>query len=187
MFMFDIETLGIESNSAILSMACIHFDPKTQYTYEQLLESAFFVKLNAVDQMGRLERTSTKSTMEWWANQIPEVRATSFAPKSTDLLAEDAIQQLRMWAAQFEDFKNGIIWARGNLDQMALGSLELACDLPTIFYHNRWRDVRTAVDLMTGSSNGYCDIKDFDKEKVVKHDPRHDCAYDIMMLLYGSK
>lgn len=27
MFMFDVETLGKESNSVILSMACIHFDP----------------------------------------------------------------------------------------------------------------------------------------------------------------
>ena len=27
MFMFDIETLGIESNSVILSMACIYFNP----------------------------------------------------------------------------------------------------------------------------------------------------------------
>jgi hypothetical protein len=43
MWMFDVETLGIESNSVILSMALIYFNPEEKPTYDQLLNNAFFV------------------------------------------------------------------------------------------------------------------------------------------------
>lgn len=187
MFMFDIETLGIESNSVILSFACIYFDPSLKYTYEDLLGQAIFVKLDSKDQVERLGRTVTKSTLDWWAGQSSENKLKSFIPSTSDVKAEDAIEKLRQWSKQFPDNTNIPVWARGNLDQMAIGSLENACKVDTVFHFGRWRDVRTAVDLLTNSSNGYCDIKDFDKNQVKKHDPVHDCAYDIMMLLYGNK
>lgn len=187
MFMFDIETLGIESNSVILSMACIYFDPKQTYTYKQLVDSAFFVKLDVTDQRQRLGRTDTPSTIDWWEGQSEATKVLSFYRSNDDYVAENAIEALRTWSQQFPNHDKCAVWARGNLDQMAIGSLENVCNVPTVFHFGRWRDVRTAVDLLTGSTNGYCGIKDFDKNQVVKHDPRHDCAYDIMMLLYGGK
>lgn len=187
MFMFDIETLGIESNSVILSFSCIYFDAEKNPTYDELLDSAYFVKLDVTDQMARLGRTSSKSTMEWWAKQSPLTREVSFTPSSTDVKAEDAIEEFRKWTTQFPNHQSAVVWARGNLDQMAMGSLETVCGVKPVFHFGRWRDVRTAVDLLTGSNNGYSNIKNFDETKVVKHDPRHDCAYDIMMLLYAGK
>jgi len=32
MFIFDVETLGVESNAVILSAALIHFDPETSWS-----------------------------------------------------------------------------------------------------------------------------------------------------------
>jgi hypothetical protein len=51
-----------------------------------------------------------------------------------------------------------------------------------------WRDIRTAVDILTGSTNGYCDVvyDGFDRHEVIKHHPVHDCALDAMMLMYGK-
>ena len=194
MFMFDIETLGIESNSVILSMACIYFDPSKKVlsnemdkTYQELVDSAFFAKLDVNDQRERLGRTETQSTLDWWQGQSESAKLLSFYKSSEDVTAEIAIEALRKWSKQFPNHDKCAVWARGNLDQMAIGSLENVCNVPTVFHFGRWRDVRTAVDLLTGSTNGYCDIKDFDKNQVLKHDPRHDCAYDIMMLLYGGK
>jgi hypothetical protein len=40
MFMFDVETLGVESNSVILSLACIYFNPDDKPTYKELVDSA---------------------------------------------------------------------------------------------------------------------------------------------------
>lgn len=185
--MFDIETLGIQSDTAILSFACIYFDPTKKYTHDELVDSAFFAKLDVSDQISRLKRTISESTLSWWKTQSADVKSTSFTPKITDLKAEDAIEKWKEWTAQFPNNKTCTVWARGNLDQMAIGSLEDACKLQTLFHFGRWRDVRTAIDLLTGSSTGYCDIEGFDKNKVIKHNPIHDCASDIMMLLYGKK
>jgi hypothetical protein len=57
MFIFDVETLGVESTAVILSAALIHFDPADKPTYQDLLDSACFVKLNAKDQTKRLGRS----------------------------------------------------------------------------------------------------------------------------------
>jgi len=51
MFMFDVETLGKESNSVILSMACIHFDPDNKPSPQQLRDNTFFCKFDASDQI----------------------------------------------------------------------------------------------------------------------------------------
>jgi len=186
MYIFDIETMGIESNSAILSLACIYFNPEEKPTYEQLVDSAFFVKLDAKDQIQRLNRVVSRSTLEWWKKQPVEVQNFSLLPSEEDLKAEDALVKFALWVNQFPDYKSSTIWARGNLDQMCLGSLETELDRKPILHFSRWRDVRTAVDLLTGSNNGYCSIPNFDESKVIKHNPIHDCAYDAMMLMYGS-
>lgn len=186
MFMFDIETLGIESTSVILSFACIYFDPEKKPTYQELVDSALFVKLDSKDQIERLKRTVTKSTLDWWTKQVPHAQTKSLNPSNDDYVAENALEKLREWSKQFPDSGKAIVWARGNLDQMAIGSLENACKVDTVFHFGRWRDVRTAVDLLTGSTNGYCKIEGFDDSQVIKHDPVHDCAYDAMMLMYGK-
>lgn len=187
MYIFDVETLGIESTSVILSMACIYFNPEDKPTYQQLVDSAFFVKLNAADQVDRLKRSVSKSTLEWWETQHASVKKLSLIPnKLLDVSPEFAHAQLRTWATQFPDYATSTVWARGNLDQMVLGSLEEKMKVDPVFHFARWRDVRTAVDLLSGSNNGYCKIPDFDFSQVIKHNPIHDCASDAMMLMYGT-
>ena len=99
---------------------------------------------------------------------------------------------LREWADSKND-KKCYVWARGNLDELLYRALEFQITGnrdDTVFAYNRWRDVRTAVDFLTGSSNGYCkvDHPEFNSEiDVTKHDPVDDCALDIMMMIYGVK
>ena len=102
---------------------------------------------------------------------------------------EEGLEQFRQWAQQFNDNKCWV-WARGNLDQLVLDSMEEQLDIEPIFYYNRWRDVRTAIDLWHDTSSGYCnvDYANFNPELMItKHDPVDDCLYDAMMLLYGKK
>ena len=192
MFMFDIETLGVDSNAVILSLACIYFDPDSNPTYKELKESAFFVKLNAKDQVERLGRKVDRDTVDWWAKQCDNVKIKSLKPSPNDVLAEDAVNMLRTWADSKND-KKCYVWARGNLDELLYRALEFQITGSrddTVFAFNRWRDVRTAVDFLTGSNNGYCKVDhpefNFDID-VTKHDPVDDCASDIMMLIYGVK
>ena len=191
MFMFDIETLGVASDSVVLSMACIHFDPRTNPTYKELKESAFFVKLDAKDQVNRLGRKVDKKTVEWWGKQCLNVKTKSLTPCKDDILVEDALSMLRTWVKERDDGKC-YVWARGSMDETVLQGLERNVtgtkDDP-IFPYNRWRDVRTAIDFLTGNYNGYCQVDhpDFNYDiDVTKHDPVDDCALDIMMLIYGK-
>jgi hypothetical protein len=187
--MFDVETLGVASDSVVLSMACIQFDPTTNPTYKELKESAFFVKFDAKDQVERLNRKIDKGTVTWWGKQCQNVKIKSLIPSPDDVTVVDGIVEFRAWVESKSD-KKSYVWARGNLDEIVLRSLEYQATGDkdnTVFAYNRWRDVRTAVDFLTGNFNGYCQVDhpDFNFDiDVTKHNPIDDCASDIMMLLY---
>jgi hypothetical protein len=187
MFVFDIESLGVESNSAVLSVGMVYFNPDKKPSYEDLLNDSLFLKLNAKDQIDRLGRTVTKSTLDWWAKQHEFVRQCSFDPKSTDIKAEDAFDKIYEYMAKYPKSESATMWARGSLDQLAIDSLARKCDKPEITHFAFWRDVRTAVDCLVGTKNGYCNVEHptFQSHNVIKHHPTHDCAYDAMMLMYG--
>lgn len=190
MFLFDVETLGKKSSSVILSMACIYFDPDKKPSPEELRANAFFVKFNAQDQIKRLNRTITKSTIDWWAKQCDQVKQKSFFPTSSEVKLEDGIELMREWSNGFLDKEKCWVWARGNLDQLVLDDAEEQLGIEPVFHYSRWRDVRTAVDFLTEGDSGYCrvDYPGFDPFlHITKHDPIDDCIYDAMMLIYGAK
>lgn len=188
MFVFDIETLGIESTTVVISAALLWFNPEEQPDYQKLLNDACFVKLNAKDQIERFGRTVNKDTLDWWKTQHEYVRKVSFDPSPNDLLAEDAIQQLNDYMNKYPTPAKQTMWARGSLDQVAIDSLCIKVGKNPITTYNMWRDVRTAVDCFTGSTNGYCDVAHptFKRHEVIKHHPVHDCALDAMQLMYGK-
>ena len=189
MFMFDIETLDTESTAVVLSASIIHFEIGNEYSYEDLLARALFVKFNVKEQLQNYKRVANKRTIEWWDQQHEFVRKTSLVPDSvTDCSVIDGINYIKNYMAQFPE-KEQTMWARGSLDQMVIDSLCYASDQEPIANYAVWRDVRTAVDLLTETSKGgYCDIvhPTFQRHNVIKHHPTHDCALDIMMLIYGK-
>jgi len=188
MFIFDVETLGVESTAVVLSAALIYFDPEQRPSYKDLLESALFVKFNARDQIQRLNRTIDPSTLEWWENQHEYVQQVSLRPSSTDMKAEDGITAMHNYMNRIPNAQKHTMWARGSLDQLAIDSLAVRCEMQQITSYAAWRDIRTAVDILTGATNGYCDVDypGFERHEVIKHHPVHDCALDAMMLMYGK-
>jgi hypothetical protein len=187
MFIFDVETLGKKSSAVILSMAAVHFDPVKKPSFEEMKFNAFFVKLNAKDQISRLKRSTTKSTMGWWAKQCELVKVKSFVPQESDVIFEDGYEMLRKWVHSFNDNKSWV-WARGNLDQLVMDDIEEQLGIDPVFPYARWRDVRTAVDIFYNTENGYVDVDypgyNFELN-ITKHDPVDDCLADAMQLLYG--
>jgi hypothetical protein len=188
MFMFDIETLGTESTTVVLSAACIYFNPEEKPSFEKLIEDSCFVKFSAKDQIQNYNRKVDKSTLEWWDKIHSAIRKTSFDPSPTDLPLLEGISILREYIESKPNWSKSTVWARGSLDQMAIDSLCKCAGQDTLWHYANWRDVRTAVDILSGSSNGYCGVnyEGFNSNDVIKHNPIHDCAYDVMMLLYGE-
>jgi hypothetical protein len=193
MFIFDVETLGKESNSVILSMAAIYFEPDKEPSHTQLRDSAFFVKFDVQDQIKRLNRKVGKTTIEWWSKQCENARNKSFKPRADDIQFEIGYEAMRQWANTKNDSKCWV-WARGNLDQLVLDSMEEQLELKPIWPFSRWRDIRTAVDFLYGTTNGYVEVdtpawvEAFDsKLHITKHNPIDDCVFDAMQLMYGKK
>lgn len=190
MILFDIETLGKGSDSVILSMAAVHFDPVAKTSPAEMRDNAFFVKMSVKDQVQRLGRTMEKSAMEWWSKQCENARCASFNPLSSDMTLEQGLDGLKEWSDKVDPSGKCIIWARGNLDQLVIDCAEEKMEREHIWPYNRWRDVRTAIDFLYNSSNGYCkvDYPGFDPAlHITKHNPIDDCVFDAMMLLYGVK
>ena len=188
MFMFDIETLDAESTAVVLSASIIHFEIGEQYTYEELLNNALFVKFDAKEQIQNYNRSTDKGTLDWWAGQHDYVKKVSLAVTKEDVPAVAGINAIKKYMAQFPE-KDQTMWSRGSLDQMAIDSLCKATKQELIAPYYVWRDIRTAVDLLTETGKGgYCDIvhPTFQRHNVIKHHPTHDCALDIMMLIYGK-
>lgn len=187
MFIFDVETLGKESNSVMLSMAAIYFDPDKKPSPQELRDGAFFVKFDVEDQIKRLHRKVGKTTMKWWAKQCENVKNKSFRPSVEDIPFEEGYESMRRWAKEKNDSKC-YVWARGNLDQLVMDSFEEQLEIEPIWPYNRWRDVRTAIDFLYNVNTGYCsvDYPGFDKDlHITKHNPVDDCVLDAMMLMYG--
>lgn len=188
MFCFDVESLGVESNSVILSMACIHFNPEDKPNPTKLRADAFFCKFDVNDQVKRLNRKIDPETVDWWKKQCENVKRVSFKPNPEyDVTFEAGHQAMAEWVKSKNDPKSWV-WARGGLDDVMLSSMERAAGVENIFSFNRWRDIRTAVDFMYGTTNGYCEVDypPFDRNlHITKHNPIDDCILDIMQLLYG--
>jgi hypothetical protein len=192
MFMVDVETLGIESTAVVLSAAVIHFnlddiDDKPEVYFKKLLKKALFVKFDAGEQI-KLKRIINSSTLDWWNKQAAIPREMSMRPLPTDLDAVDGIALINDYI-ESHGGKDTLFWQRGSLDQVMLDSLCRSAGLPHIVDYNVWRDIRTAVELLAKESRGgYCNIHGFDPgAHVVKHNPIHDCAYDILMLLEAGE
>jgi len=186
MFMFDIETLGVESTSIVLSAAIIHFEFGDTRTFQELVDSACFVKFDVKEQKEEMNRVYSQGTIDWWKKQSEIARKTSLHPNpNIDVFAVAGIEKIRSYMMDHGG-TNQIIWARGSLDQMAFDSLCYSAKIEPLVRFNKWRDVRTAVDLLASdASDGYCKIKNFNPDlHVIKHIPQQDCALDIMMLLH---
>lgn len=194
MFVFDVETLSVESTCVVLSCAMTYMgdidentEDSLEEVYSDLLENkTLYIKFLAKEQIDAGRHVS-KSTLEWWKKQDADIRALAFNPSKEDVTVDVGVRRINNFMRKFGyDGKNTIIWIRGTLDQMAIDSLCKWFEVEPITSFANWRDVRTAVDLLAETSNkGYCHLrKHFNPDIVKKHDPRHDCCYDALMLTF---
>lgn len=190
MISFDIETLGVESNAVVLSVGCVRFSMSDverdvnltmNQRYQNYLKDALFVKFYQNEQL-EAGRTSENEAMQWWLNQAEIPRMKSFYKSGSDMPVVNGIKAINEYCKGHDAF-----WARGGLDQILYDALCRQFKQPLVAEYWNWLDFRTAVNLTKNTaSKGYCTIPGFDRYQVVKHDPVHDAAYDILMLLYGD-
>ena len=117
MFCLDLETLGVESTSAILSLGMTYFDASKPISMRQLFRDSIFIKFDVQDQIRNYKRTKERSTLDWWSKQCDYAKQTNLLPSDKDVLTADGIRRLREWFLERPDAKNEMVWVRGHLDQ----------------------------------------------------------------------
>lgn len=194
MFALDIETIAISSESGILSVGMVYVKDNSPRTMKQLMEeNSIMIKFRIKEQIRNYKRVADTGTIEWWSRQSDMVKEASYIPSDKDWDTKEGLFALNKWISQFPNYKNDTCFIRGSLDQIALDSLYGAVGIKPIIGYNKYRDFRTAIDLLyPNSKDGYVDIddnicSDINEYNGIKHHPVYDCALDIAMLFYGKK
>lgn len=187
----DIESLGLDSDSVILSLAILITEiNKERYYLEDIRDDFFFVKFAVSDQVKNYNRTIDKSTVDWWSRQSVESRKMSFIPdENIDKPVIEGIQLYNEFINKKCNPKQTLIFTRGSFDGFCLDHLHKQSNYPISFPYNSYRDVRTYIECMAESpKNGYCDVNtdifpEYDRNSTIKHVPQEDVWLDFMMML----
>lgn len=189
MFVFDVETLDLESSAVVLSFSCVHVDETVAYkTLSELYKDVFTAKLNVAVQY-QDKRTASLEVGEWWAKQSKEAKEASLLPNGTEIHPIRAISKYTDWVTEVIKYPDENVWTRGAFDQMIFESLCRTYKAIPPFRYNRYRDIRTLLDYKYRSDTGYVEI-DTDKltvdVKTTKHNPEDDVVMDAARILYGK-
>lgn len=136
--MIDIETLGTDPDSVILTVGAVKFDP---YTLREPAQKTNW-KLDADEQFG-LGRQASESTLEWWAKQDPEIQARAFS--------EEGRITIDRFFAEFNKYVMGVknIWCQGpQFDMVMIEDLYRQKKHHTSWKYWQVNDSRTIFNMM---------------------------------------
>jgi len=161
--MLDIETLGTESNSAILSIAAVEFDLDSGETGETFYEK---VDLQSCLDAGL---KVNGSTLAWWVSQTPEALKEAFSDESRSL--KDVLSDLK------EFCKNGDYHVWGNSARFDCGIVADAFKATGVSDTPPWdfrkeRCLRTLVSFAP-------EVKQEHRFEGVLHNALDDCLNQI--------
>jgi hypothetical protein len=188
---FDIETMGTESQSVMLCASFLVYDLLEDATtpVAELEDRIRTFKLNVAEQIqdgGVIE----PSTVEWWGEQLVESPHLNelLHPQEYDLTMEEFAEQLEEWLkAEGYDKRNDWAWQRGTLDITVVDSImkrtgRYDYDRPIFWW--KIREIRTLIDILGAGRtrlNGYVDGIRERVEEFIPHFTKHNPAHDILM------
>lgn len=181
-FIFDAETLGKVDDSVILSIGILPCpeDMQKTYTIKELYSTGLHIKLDR-DQQLKYGRKIEQDTVDWWKKQGAAARDVLINKNLVDIVQAQLTIRKFMFDNGFDRQKSKI-WSRGMIDQRWWQSLCKTCqqinpDVTDFLNFGIWRDVRTALELLTGNPKG-C-IEDSDPN-FIKHNALCDCCMDFL-------
>ncbi len=192
MYVYDLETLGVNETAVVLSIGCIYIGTPEPCSYRDLMKNSFFVKLDAKHQIQKLGRQVTSSTVDWWAKQSIAAKNTSYVPSKDDVTPEFALQQLRKFVYDNTGQSRVKCYTRGSMDVIVSEHMAKQVDIKLPWVYNDFRDIRTAIDILYPlSKDGYVAVDQtkcfgYTDDMTIAHDPVHDCARDAAMMLFGK-
>jgi hypothetical protein len=191
MFIIQTETLGFDSNAAILSVGIYYSGDNEKIDYNGPIahdpENICYVKFDVKEQVKHYNRTINKDTVSWWKSQSEEVKKHSFIPSISDMTVIEGYEKLKSFVKQKSSNRYDFVWSRGYITPVCLESLFRSAIQPSLFKPNCYRELRTAIDILKGSSdNGYCEINNYEVNKEQRHIPHYNVINEWAMLIYGN-
>lgn len=132
LFSIDLETLGTNTDSEIVSIGVVAFD-MTGKIYDELLLD--------IKMLDHSHLSLTLGTLQFWLNQPPSAYPKCFTNNDDCVRLPEALQKLADW---MEPYHVEEVWANGT--KFDLGMLEYQFkrfSLRTPWYHNADRCMRT--------------------------------------------
>ena len=136
--MIDLETLGAQNNTVVLTFGGVKFDPNSiSETYQH-----FYHRLEVDEQIAR-GRTTDESTLEWWGRQDPKVMEEAMG-EGNRTSVDQVLTDLTRWCVGVD-----AIWAQGStFDIPIMENLfkQYEKHVPWPFW--KIRDARTLMQIM---------------------------------------
>ena len=182
---FDSETLGVRENAVVLSIACVPFELEVYQNYSDLYSQGYSVKFDSEEQMKVYKRTTERDTIQWWLKQPAEVRRAVTFTSAFDVPMKKGLQYLTDFVRSTSyDYKASYVWARGSyFDFPKIESMYLQAGLPLPYNSWKIRDIRTYVDILTGSNDGKYILQKGKSNSYRKHNALCDAAYDAAVMV----
>jgi hypothetical protein len=134
--MLDIETLGTDPNSVILTIAACAFDPFSDAIYDQ------YALYHRIDTESQPTRVIDEHTLAWWAKQSIEAQNEALAEENRIPLS-DSLEELAklIW-------KSDITWANGvSFDMTILENAYKSLNMTVPWQYYRVMDARTVYTM----------------------------------------
>lgn len=166
--MLDLETLGTTHDHTILTLGAVMFDPFEPNKFSEEL----YLRLDVDEQIAR-GRKVNQSTIDWWANQSPEVRDEAFS-EDDRVSINTMIKSLNRLCAKAPGCD---IWAQGPVFDLAfLEDIYRQYEQPTPWHYWQIKDSRTIFQLFGDPR---------DRNAAGLHNALEDCksqAYGVQLI-----
>lgn len=131
--MIDLETLGTDPNTPVLSIGAVYFDLKTKQ-----LGPTFYMALDVNEQIAR-GRKPTGDTIKWWIQQSADAKKV-FAEATKP--AKEVLEIFARW--MLINNKDAYVWGNGStFDISIMEDLFKDYGLTRPWKYNRVMDMRT--------------------------------------------
>ncbi|HCZ9546619.1 3'-5' exonuclease [Vibrio parahaemolyticus] len=181
----DLETLDTETTAKILSIGIVPWNPGEQVSFQDLCEreASLYIKIDMSSFPAGF--TESQSTMNWWNKQGEQARHVLEPNAELDTHIEEALHQVNHHLVKYVQplqKDGGQIFCRGyDFDGGILENAFEKCLITKPWLYNRFRCIRTVIDTIAGTRNGY--VIEKNPEGFIKHHALHDAAKDTMTML----
>tara|TARA_A100001035_G_scaffold266334_1_gene249271 strand:- start:3545 stop:4093 length:549 start_codon:yes stop_codon:yes gene_type:complete len=159
--MIDLETLGVNPDSVLMTIGAVKFNPFSQAEPHAPL----YLRCDIEEQSTTLGRTIDDNTLAWWSKQPQEIQDEAFGEEHERVSMDSLTKQLNKWCVGLD-----YIWCQGpTFDFVILQDLYKNIGKPTPWNYWQIRDSRTLFKMLP-----------YDPRKKIQqaaHNALADCYY----------